>query len=70
MPYGGCRDAIALDVLRHLLATSQEGPYLRNIRERNHIPDRAEIDILWLRSFTCDGVVVESYLFHSKHVMV
>ena len=37
-----------------------------SIRERDHIPDGAEICILWLRSFASDGVVVEGYLFHSK----
>ena len=61
-----CGDAIILDVLRHLLTASKEGSYLGNIRERDHVPDRAEICILWLRSFASDGVVVKGHLLHAK----
>ena len=39
---------------------------MRHQRESGHIPDWAEIRILWLRSLTRDGVIVESDLFYSK----
>ena len=61
-----CGDAIILDVLRHLLTASKEGSYLGNIRERDHVPDGAEICTLWLRPFASDVVVVKGYLIHTK----
>jgi hypothetical protein len=39
---------------------------VKHQRERDHIPDGAEIRIFWLRSFTRDGVVVEGDFFHTK----
>ncbi len=42
---------------------------MRHQRERGHIPDWAEIRILWLRSLARDGVIVEGDLFYSKFLL-
>ena len=39
---------------------------MRHQRESGRIPDWAEIRILWLRSLTRDGAIMESDLFYSK----